>query len=310
MKEAIQISSVSKNFGQVEVLKNISFSVNVGELFGVIGPDGAGKTTLFRILNTLLKPDQGIATVLGLDAVDDYKKIRPQLGYMPGKFSLYQDLSVEENLYFFASVFGTTADENYELIEPIYRQLKPFKDRLSAELSGGMKQKLALCCALIHKPSLLILDEPTTGVDAVSRQEFWEMLGRLKRKGITIIVSTPYMDEANRCDRVALMQEGKILQIDTPKAIVLDFDKPLLGIKSKDTYKLLQALKAYSKTNTVHPFGEFLHFTDKGEKPDIEQLKYYLREEGIDEVEIQSIQPNIEDQFMALMSNREENYER
>tara|TARA_R110002096_G_scaffold406782_8_gene605184 strand:- start:18171 stop:19094 length:924 start_codon:yes stop_codon:yes gene_type:complete len=297
----VEITSLNKSYGSVNALTDINVSVSKGEIFGFIGPDGAGKTTLFRILTTLLIPDSGSAKVLGYDVVSEYKKIRPKLGYMPGKFSLYQDLSVEENLDFFASVFGTTMSENYELIEPIYKQLEPFNTRLAGKLSGGMKQKLALCCALIHKPELLFLDEPTTGVDAVSRKEFWDMLVSLKEQGISIVVSTPYMDEAKLCDRVALIQEGKTLQIDTPDNIVRTFKKPLLGIKAAETYPLLLALKNYEQTHSVHPFGEFLHYTEKNENPDLETLKSYLVKQGIHDVEIESVTPNIEDSFMALM---------
>jgi len=306
LKSIVNISQVSKFFEKTAAVKEISFQVNTGELFGLIGPDGAGKTTLFRIINTLLVPDSGTATVFGKDVVDDYKEIRPLLGYMPGRFSLYQDLTVEENLRFFASVFGTTIEENYELVKPIYSQLEPFKNRLAGALSGGMKQKLALSCALIHKPRLLLLDEPTTGVDAVSRKEFWEMLSVLKKEGITIIVSTPYMDEANLCDRVALIQEGEILRIDTPKNIVDAFEKPLLGIKAENKYKLLQALKEYPKAASVHPFGEFIHYTDQDDAPDLNTLKNYLINQGLESVEINFIKPNIEDSFMALMHTQTE----
>ena len=298
---AVEVHSIYKSFEDVKALKDISFSVEEGELYGFIGPDGAGKTTLFRILNTLLIPDEGTATVLGLDVVDDYKTIRPMLGYMPGRFSLYQDLSVQENLEFFASVFGTTISENYELVAPIYSQLEPFKNRYAGKLSGGMKQKLALSCALIHKPKLLLLDEPTTGVDAVSRKEFWEMLVDLKKQGITIIVSTPYMDEAKLCDRVALIQEGSLMQIDTPLNIVKGYDRPILGIKSRNTYKLLQALKLYEWTHSAHPFGEFIHFTEKREKPDMIALEAFLLDNGIDDAVIKEVEPGIEDSFMALM---------
>lgn len=298
---AVEVHSIYKSFEEVKALQDISFSVEEGELYGFIGPDGAGKTTLFRILNTLLIPDKGTVTVLGLDVVDDYKTIRPMLGYMPGRFSLYQDLSVQENLEFFASVFGTSISENYELVAPIYSQLEPFKNRYAGKLSGGMKQKLALSCALIHKPKLLLLDEPTTGVDAVSRKEFWEMLVDLKKQGITIIVSTPYMDEAKLCDRVALIQDGSLMQIDTPLNIVKGYDRPILGIKSRNTYKLLQALKLYEWTHSVHPFGEFIHFTEKREKPDVTALKAFLLDNGIDDAVIKEVEPGIEDSFMALM---------
>ncbi len=223
---SISLSNISKSYKKVKAFQDISFDVKPGELFGLIGPDGAGKTTLFRILTTLLIPDEGTATVAGFDVIEDYKAIRNCVGYMPGKFSLYQDLTVEENLTFFATIFGTTIEENYDLIEDIYVQIEPFKDRRAGKLSGGMKQKLAFCCALIHKPKVLFLDEPTTGVDPVSRKEFWEMLKRLQKKGITILVSTPYMDEAALCDRVALIQDGKILDIDTPEAIVTNSQKP------------------------------------------------------------------------------------
>ncbi|MDR9415481.1 MAG: ABC transporter ATP-binding protein [Gracilimonas sp.] len=287
-------------------MKNITFKVETGELFGVIGPDGAGKTTLFRILNTLLIPDEGTATVLGKDVNVDYKEIRPLLGYMPGNFSLYKDLTVEENMKFFASVFGTTIEANYELVKPIYSQLEKFKNRLAGDLSGGMKQKLALSCALIHKPKLLLLDEPTTGVDAVSRKEFWDMLKILKSEGITIIVSTPYMDEANLCDRVALIQEGEIMQIDSPKAIVETFRKPLFGLKAENTYKLLKALKTYPQAHSVHPFGEYIHYTEKGESSNTEALKTYLFEQGIRELSINNIKPHIEDSFMELMQSKQE----
>ena len=213
---SVIIEHVSKAYNTTHAIEDISLSIGKGELFGFIGPDGAGKTTLIRILTTLLLPDKGNATVEGFDTVKDYKKIRQIVGYMPGRFSLYQDLSVEENLNFFASIFKTSIKENYHLIKDIYKQIEPFKDRPAGKLSGGMKQKLALCCALIHKPVVLFLDEPTTGVDAVSRKEFWDMLDKLKKENITILVSTPYMDEASRCDRVALMQEGKILKCGYP----------------------------------------------------------------------------------------------
>ncbi|MBO6586901.1 MAG: ABC transporter ATP-binding protein [Gracilimonas sp.] len=306
MNSVVNISSVSKWFGKVRALKQVSFDVNKGELFGVIGPDGAGKTTLFRIINTLLVPDEGSAMVLGKDVVKDYKQIRPLLGYMPGRFSLYQDLTVEENLKFFASVFGTTIEENYELVKPIYSQLEKFKTRLAGDLSGGMKQKLALSCALIHKPKLLLLDEPTTGVDAVSRKEFWEMLQMLKKEGITIIVSTPYMDEADLCERVALIQEGEILQIDTPTAIVNSFERTLLGIKAANTYALLNALKSYPQAHSVQPFGEYVHYTEKTGSPNLVALKTYLFDRGLEQVEIKPIKPNIEDSFMELMQAKGE----
>jgi ABC-type multidrug transport system ATPase subunit len=301
MNSVVEISGISKSYEEVEALKNISFEVEEGELFGLIGPDGAGKTTLFRILTTLLVPDSGEAHVLGMDVVEDYRRIRPLLGYMPGRFSLYQDLSVEENIQFFASVFGTTLQENYDLVKPIYKQLEPFKNRLAGALSGGMKQKLALSCALIHKPKLLILDEPTTGVDAVSRKEFWEMLHLLKNQGITIMASTPYMDEADQCDRVALMQEGKILKISTPDEVAKSFSSPLYGIKSKQRFRLIQTLRQYEHMKSVHPFGESVHYADQRKDLDTDQILSFLKNQGIDDAEIQEIDSSIEDTFMELM---------
>jgi ABC-type multidrug transport system ATPase subunit len=302
----ISIQNISKNFGEVSALKDINLEIEDGELFGLIGPDGAGKTTLFRIINTLLIPDAGTASVFDFDTVDDYKIIRPMLGYMPGRFSLYMELSVEENIRFFASVFGTTLEENYELIKPIYQQLEPFKNRYAGALSGGMKQKLALSCALIHKPKLLLLDEPTTGVDAVSRKEFWEMLKTLKKEGITIIVSTPYMDEAKLCDRVALIQKGEILQINQPQKIVQSFGRKLYGIQSESRYKLLQVLQDYEYSRSVHPFGEKLHYTDQRDELSIQELKKYLHDHQLEDAEIEAIEPDIEDVFMERMTGREE----
>lgn len=297
----VRAAELGKSYGSITALDAVSFEVEKGELFGFIGPDGAGKTTLFQILATLRIPDAGRAEVLGLDVVSNFKEIRPRLGYMPGRFSLYMDLTVEENITFFATVFGTTLKENYSLVEPIYQQLEPFKNRLAGNLSGGMKQKLALCCALIHKPELLLLDEPTTGVDAVSRKEFWEMLHFLKEDGISIIVSTPYMDEARQCGRVALLQQGRMLQTGSPAEITANFDKALFGIKSANMYALLQAMKAYEFTYSVHPFGESLHYTDRREKLNIEHLEAYLAGNNITDARIVPLQPGIEDSFMALM---------
>lgn len=301
MNNVVEISGISKSYEGVQALQNISFEVEKGELFGLIGPDGAGKTTLFRILTTLLVPDAGEAHVLGMNVVDDYTEIRPILGYMPGRFSLYQDLSVEENIRFFASVFGTTLEQNYDLVKPIYKQLEPFKKRLAGALSGGMKQKLALSCALIHKPELLILDEPTTGVDAVSRKEFWEMLHLLKHQGITIMASTPYMDEADQCDRVALLQNGKILTISTPREVAKSFSSTLYGIKSKHRFRLIQALREYEFVKSVHPFGESVHYADQRQDPDTQEIISYLNNLGIEDAKIQKIESNIEDTFMELM---------
>jgi len=297
----IHIDQLSKSYKEVHALKSVSLDVKENELFGLIGPDGAGKTTLFRILTTLLIADSGTATLDGLDPNRDYKKIRDIIGYMPGRFSLYQDLSVEENLSFFATVFGTTIEENYDLIADIYKQIEPFKKRLAGRLSGGMKQKLALSCALIHKPKILILDEPTTGVDAVSRTEFWQMLKRLQQKGITIMVSTPYMDEASLCDRVALIQKGEIMRIDTPENIIKQFPKKLLAVKAIDKFKLINDLKAYELADTVYPFGEYIHYTSADNKPDIESITQYLTKKGNREVKIIETPANIEDCFMDLM---------
>lgn len=298
----VKVNNLHKSYGKVKAIQDINFEVEESEIFGLIGPDGAGKTTIFRILTSLILPEKGSAQILDYDVVKNYKKIRQIIGYMPGRFSLYQDLTVEENLNFFASVFGTTIEENYDLIKDIYVQIEPFKKRRVGALSGGMKQKLALSCALIHKPEILILDEPTTGVDAVSRKEFWEMLRKLKDKNITILVSTPYMDEASLCDRVALIQSGKIMQIDTPVRIVEKFGKELYSVRTDNIYKLLQSLRNYEHTNSVFPFGQYLHFTSLEPSADVDVLNWYLRNEGHKNIEIQKIKPNIEDCFMALMT--------
>lgn len=296
----IAIANISKSYGKLKALTDISFEVKPGELFGLIGPDGAGKTTLFRILTTSLFADEGTATVAGYDVVKNYKDIRNNVGYMPGRFSLYQDLTVEENLTFFATIFGTTIEENYELIKDIYVQIEPFKNRRAGKLSGGMKQKLALSCALIHKPKVLFLDEPTTGVDPVSRKEFWEMLKRLQQKGITILVSTPYMDEAALCDRIALIQDGKILQIDTPKEIVKHYPKPIYNVSANNMYTLINSLNAYEHHHSVYPFGEFVHYTDSRENFNPEDLKNYLESQNLSHIEIEKTTPTIEDTFMEL----------
>ena len=301
MEPAIHIEAVSKLFGHVQALKNISLEVDPGELFGVIGPDGAGKTTLFRILTSLLTPDAGNAKVEGYDVVKDYRAIRKIIGYMPGRFSLYYDLSVEENLSFFATIFGTTIRENYDLIRDIYIQIEPFKKRRAGQLSGGMKQKLALSCALIHKPKVLVLDEPTTGVDAVSRKEFWEMLKKLKAQGITIIVSTPYMDEASLCDRVALIQKGDVMQVNSPQAIVGEFEHPLYGISARDMPRLLNDLRKREGIHSVHRFGDSIHVALEG-SIDAEVLKSQLEDDQNSSVDIERIDPGIEDCFMALMT--------
>lgn len=302
---AVSVHNIVKTYGSkketVHALHDISFAVDKGELFGIIGPDGAGKTSLFRILTTLLFADSGTATVDGFDIVKQFKQIRNQVGYMPGKFSLYQDLTVEENLEFFASIFNTSIEENYDLVKEIYVQIEPFKDRRAGKLSGGMKQKLALCCALIHKPSVLFLDEPTTGVDAVSRKEFWEMLKNLKKEGITILVSTPYMDEAAMCDSVALMQSGKIMSIDTPENVIKEFKNPMWAVRSAEMYRLLNDLKNYSNTKSCNSFGEFHHLVLKDN--DENKVLNYLQQLEHKNILIKPTQPNIEDCFMQLMSN-------
>ena len=297
---SITATNISKSYKNVKALQNISFEVKPGELFGLIGPDGAGKTTLFRVLTTLLIADEGIAKVAGYDVLADYKEIRNNVGYMPGRFSLYQDLTVAENLNFFATIFGTTIEENYDLIKDIYVQIEPFKDRRAGKLSGGMKQKLALCCALIHKPKVLFLDEPTTGVDPVSRKEFWEMLKRLQQKDITILVSTPYMDEAELCDRVALIQDGKILEINTPEAIVENYSKSIYNVRANNMYQLINNLKSYDYNHSVYPFGEFVHYTDKRSDFNPEELRIYLASKNLSEIEIAKTKATIEDVFMEL----------
>lgn len=295
---AIEIHNLSKSYGKHKALDDISFDVRQGELFGLIGPDGAGKTTLFRLLTTLLRPSAGSATVDGHDIVKEYRAIRSCVGYMPGRFSLYSDLSVEENLNFFAAMFGVTVAESYDLIAPIYSQIEPFRKRRAGKLSGGMKQKLALSCALIHRPKVLLLDEPTTGVDAVSRSEFWDMLAGLKEHGITILVSTPYMDEASRCERIALCNEGRILGIDTPTNIVRAFDKRLYGVSARNMYSLLDRMRHTKGVVDCYPFGERHHMV-VDEECDIEHLKMECTD--IESFNIVSAEPTIEDMFIKLM---------
>ena len=290
------------NKGSITAVEDISFKVDKGELFGLIGPDGAGKTSIFRMLTTLMIPDSGTATVNGFDIVKDYKAIRNCVGYMPGRFSLYQDLTVEENLEFFATIFGTTIEENYDLIKDIYIQIEPFKKRMAGKLSGGMKQKLALSCALIHKPTVLFLDEPTTGVDAVSIKEFWAMLKKLKQQGITIIVSTPYMDEAILCDRIALIQAGKIFSLDTPEKIVNNFPNKLYALKANNTFKLLNDIRKFSLTSSCFAFGEYLHVTFS-ENINENIVTEYLEKLGHSNIEIRQTKPTIEDCFIKLMTS-------
>ena len=300
---AIDAKALEKKFDTTVALDRVSFSIEKGELFGFIGPDGGGKTTLFRILVSLLIPDAGSARVLGLDPVRDYRALRQRVGYMAGRFSLYPDLSVLENLTFFASVFGTTIEREYEQIKPIYVQLEAFRERRAGALSGGMKQKLALCCALVHRPDILFLDEPTTGVDAVSRREFWDLLGRLKDQGLTTVVSTPYMDEATRCDRVALMHRGRLLVIDTPDGVTRTFERPLLGVRAKERYKALLALRKYEHAHSAYPFGEVIHYTDKRVDMPVEQIsadvKAFLDGNGFADASVEPLTPTVEDSFIA-----------
>ena len=301
----IELKNIVKTYPakktKINAVDDVSFSVKEGELFGLIGPDGSGKSSIFRILTTLLLADSGSASVMEFDVVKDYKEIRKIVGYMPGRFSLYQDLSVEENLEFFATIFNTTIEANYNLIADIYIQLEPFKKRRAGKLSGGMKQKLALCCALIHKPKVLFLDEPTTGVDPVSRKEFWEMLKRLKEQGISILVSTPYMNEAKLCDKIALIRNGKILEIDTPQNIVDRFDNSLYAVRSDNMYELLMDLRNFPKTKSCFAFGDKHHLVLKDNNIDLNELKTYLQNQG--NLEINKIEPGIEDCFMRLIAN-------
>ena len=299
---SVVVENITKSYGDVIAVDNISLTIEKGEIFGFIGPDGAGKTTLFRMLTTLLIPDKGKASVEGYDVVKDFKKIRTITGYMPGRFSLYQDLTVEENLNFFASVFGTTIQANYDLIKDIYVMLEPFSNRQAGKLSGGMKQKLALCCALIHKPEILFLDEPTTGVDPVSRNEFWDMLGNLRKEGITIVVSTPYMDEASKCDRIALMQKGRIMETDYLKNIIDRYPRKIFSVRSDVMYTLLQDLRNYKYVNSVFSFGESLHYTDSRNDFNINDVLEYLKSKEHVNISLNEIEPNIEDCFMDLMS--------
>jgi ABC-type multidrug transport system ATPase subunit len=302
---AVSCAGITKRYKEVQALRGVSMSVPRGEIFGIIGPDGAGKTSLFRILTTLILANEGSASVDGFDVVKDYSEIRKRVGYMPGRFSLYQDLTVEENLTFFATVFNTTIEENYDLVKDIYQQIEPFKDRRAGKLSGGMKQKLALSCALIHRPSVLFLDEPTTGVDPVSRKEFWGMLKKLKTQGITIIVSTPYMDEAGLCDRIALIQNGEFLTIDTPAGIIGRYPNKLLAVESDDMHRLLQDLRNYEISRQCFAFGDQHHVSvhDNLTAPIghiISEIKKDLLQKGHTNLIIKEIEPGIEDCFMQL----------
>ena len=303
---AVSCTNISKHYKEVQALKRVSLSIPRGELFGIIGPDGAGKTSLFRILTTLILANEGSATVDGFDVVTDYAAIRNRVGYMPGRFSLYQDLTVEENLTFFATVFNTTIAENYDLIKDIYQQIEPFKDRRAGKLSGGMKQKLALSCALIHRPSVLFLDEPTTGVDPVSRKEFWNMLKNLQKQNITIVVSTPYMDEASLCDRIALIQNGEFLTIDSPQGIIANYPNTLLAVESADMHQLLHDLRQNELTKNCFAFGNEHHVAINKNNTTlsldelIKETDNYLQEKGHKQLTIKAINPTIEDCFMLL----------
>ncbi|MBU3837175.1 MAG: ABC transporter ATP-binding protein [Candidatus Phocaeicola faecigallinarum] len=297
---SVSVTQLSKSYNSIKALDNVSFDVSEGELFGIIGPDGAGKTTLFRLLTTLILPDSGSALIEGLDVVKDYAAVRSIIGYMPGKFSLYQDLTVEENLNFFATVFNTTVKENYHLIEDIYKHIEPFKTRRAGKLSGGMKQKLALSCALIHKPKVLFLDEPTTGVDPVSRKEFWEMLLKLKSQGITIIVSTPYMDEARLCDRIALMQNGKFLRIDSPENIIASYPQKLWSVTADNMHGLLNDLRSCPYVKSSFSFGASYHVTME-ENMTVAILNEYLINKGYGNIDIREIEPTVEDCFMLML---------
>ena len=301
----ITVHNISKQYRKVQALSGISFSVGKGEIFGLIGPDGAGKTTLFRILTTLILADSGTATLNGWDIVHDYSRIRENVGYMPGRFSLYQTMTVEENLDFFATLFRTTIAENYDLIKDIYSQIEPFKNRMAGKLSGGMKQKLALSCALIHRPLVLLLDEPTTGIDPVSRKELWAMLQKLKSEGITIVVSTPYMDEAMMCDRIAMIQKGSIMTIDTPQGIIDKMPQKIFAVKAHNMSCLLADLRKFENTETCHTFGEFHHITFRYDNKQLcDEMKFYLQKLGYNGVEIKEIEPTIEDCFMNLTDSR------
>jgi ABC-type multidrug transport system ATPase subunit len=313
---AVVVEDLVKKFDTAVALDGVSFAVERAELFGFIGPDGAGKTTLFRILATLMIPDRGRARVLGRDVAADLWVLRPRIGYMPGRFSLYPDLSVAENLQFIASVFGTTVARERAQIAPIYDQLAPFADRRAAALSGGMKQKLALCCALVHRPEILFLDEPTTGVDAVSRREFWDLLGQFKRAGMTIVVSTPYMDEADRCDRIALIQRGALLAVDAPRQVAGAFERPLFAIGAGGAvapgayrYRALRTLRDYPHTAAVYPFGEVLHYTDRRDLAAEElaaDVRVYLASRDLANATVERIQPTVEDSFIERMSAPEQ----
>ena len=293
----VKVENISKSFKKVQALNDVSFHAEKGELFGIIGPDGAGKTTLFRIMTTLTIPDNGTVLINNRSIFTDYMEIRKNIGYMPGRFALYQDLTVEENLNFFASVFNTTIEENYHLVKGIYSHIAPFKNRKAGKLSGGMKQKLALSCALIHKPEVLFLDEPTTGVDPVSRKEFWDMLYDLKNMGITIIVSTPYMDEASRCDRIALIKNGAFIDVDTPENIINNFKQTLIALKADNMRQLLKDVRKCSQIKSAFAFGAEIHAVIDDEDK-IEDINNQLKNLDHKNIEIYRISPAIEDCYI------------
>lgn len=297
MKPAVEITDLTKRYGRLCALDNVNFNVECGELFGLIGPDGAGKSSLYKILATLSQPDSGTATVCGLDAVRNYKQLRTRIGYMPEKFSLYQDMTVSENLNFFASLFGVTVRESYNLIAPIFSQLEKFPDRLAGALSGGMKQKLALSCALIHRPEILLLDEPTTGVDAVSRSEFWDMLSELRGKGITILVSTSYMDEATRCERIAMIDKGHILAVDSPQALIRNLDENLYNAVAGDMFVLLTLLRTLPEVIDCYTFGATLHLVTT-DSFSVGKTVEFLRRSGLPDARIYPATGTIEDLFI------------
>ncbi len=298
----IIINQITKKYKKHTALDSVSFQIEDGELFGVIGPDGAGKTTLFRIITSLVLPSSGSVMVNGFDVVKDYREIRKITGYMPGRFSLYQDLTVEENLQFYATVFGTSLDENYDFIKDIYSHIEPFKNRLAGKLSGGMKQKLALSCALIHRPQLLVLDEPTTGVDAVSRKEFWDMLKKIQKDGISILVSTPYMDEARMCDRVAFMDNAKVLALNTPEELIKGYSGELISVSAEDLHRLVMDLRNFPDVHTALLFGHAVHFTTRAGSINTEEVRRFLEEKDHKNIIIDQIEPGIEDRFLELIT--------
>ncbi|MGN0188982.1 MAG: ABC transporter ATP-binding protein [Candidatus Cryptobacteroides sp.] len=300
MDNSITVKGICKSYKDVKALSDISLEISPGEIFGLIGPDGAGKTTLFRILTTLTLPDSGTASVGGCDIRSDVRKIRSGIGYMPGHFALYQDLSVEENLKFYATVFGTTIEENYQTIKEIYSQIEMFKDRRAGALSGGMKQKLALCCALVHKPKVLFLDEPTTGVDAVSRKEFWAMLKRIRESGVTVMVSTPYMDEAGLCDRIALILNGKIIDTGTPSQITSRYPDCLYSVKGENLFGILKYLRGNERVLRCHSFGSEVHLAVAEGSMDEKEILGGLEDAGFGGCSVTRIEPGIEDCFMRL----------